>query len=348
MVVARAFTRSGLVLALCATVSVAAHAQQAPKPQVLIVTTGGTIASRAAGPMTEGPALVGAIPELAKYADIRVEEFTRVGSSQMTPDHWVRLAKRINAGFKADPRLAAIVVTHGTDTMEETAFFLNLTVHDARPVVVVGSMRGADEISADGPANVLNGVRVAVSRAAVGQGVLVVMNEDIGDARDLWKTDNRRVNTFRSPELGFLGFADPDTVIFYRKVIRPHTTATEFDVGAIDALPAVEILTDYAGFDSAVMRAAVARKPRGIVLTSFAGGRLSAGGRAALRIAAEAGIAVVVASRVPGGRIVGNPLGELPGVLARDLPAHKARVLLMLALTRTDELRGIQRIFDTY
>jgi L-asparaginase len=131
-------------------------------------------------------------------------------------------------------------------------------------------------------------------------------------------------------------------------VLRPHTTATEFDVGTLDSLPTVEILTDYAGFDSSLVRAAVARKPRGIVLTSFAGGRLSAGGRAGLRIAGQAGIPVVVASRVPGGRIVGTPLGELPGVLARDLPPHKARVLLMLALTRTGDLRGIQRIFDTY
>ena len=348
MIAARALAGLAVLLCALAPLAVGAHAQPIPKPQVLIVTTGGTIASRKAGPMTEGGTLVGAIPELAKYASVQVEEFTRVASSQMTPDHWVRLAKRINAGFKADAGLAAIVVTHGTDTMEETAFFLNLTVHDARPVVVVGAMRSSDEISADGPANLLNGVRVAVSHGAVGQGVLVVLNEDIGDARDVWKTDNRRVNTFRSPELGFLGFADPDTVMFYRTVTRPHTTSTEFDVATIDTLPPVDMLTDYAGFDSTLMRAALARKPRGIVLTSFAGGRLSAGGRAALRIAAQAGVPVVVASRVPGGRIVGNPLGDLPGVLARDLPPHKARVLLMLALTRSTELRGIQRIFDTY
>ena len=339
---------SALLLIALASVSHLGHAQSAPKGRVLVLTTGGTIASRAVGPMTNGEQLVRAIPELAKYADLQVEEFSRVASSQMTPAHWLRLAKRINAGFRADPGLRGMVITHGTDTMEETAFFLNLTVRDARPVVVVGSMRNSDEVSADGPANLVNGVRVAVTPDAKGHGVLVVMNEDIGDARDVWKTDNRRVDTFRSPEHGFIGVADPDTVLFFRRVMHPHTLASEFDVGAIDSLPTVEVLTDYAGFDSTVMRAVVLRHPRGIVLTSFAGGRLSAGARAALGIAARASIPVVVSSRVPGGRIVGAPLGELPGALARDLPPHKARILLMLALTRTTDLRGIQRIFDRY
>lgn len=216
------------------------------------------------------------------------------------------------------------------------------------PVVVTGAMRGGDEVSADGPANVLNGVRVAMAAEARGQGVLVVLNEDISAARDVWKSDNRRVDTFGSPARGFLGTADPDTVIFFRRALQMHTVASEFDIARSDSLPRVEIMTDYAGFDSTLMQAALQRHPRGIVLTSFAGGRLSAGGRAALRIAATANIPVVVASRVPGGRIVGAPLGDLTGILARDLPAHKARVLLMLALTRTAERDALQKIFDRY
>lgn len=324
------------------------RAQAAPSADVLILTTGGTIASRTTGPMADGASLVRGIPELAKVATIRVDEVFRVPSSQMTPTDWLRLAKRISAEFVAAPRLRGVVVTHGTDTMEETAFFLNLTVRDPRPVVIVGSMRGGDEVSADGPANLLNGVRVAISESATGQGVLVVLNEDISAARDVWKADNRRVDTFRSPERGYLGAADPDTVVFFRQVVKPHTTASEFDIRRLEALPAVEILTDYAGFDSTVMRAAVQRRPRGIVFTSFAGGRLSAGGQAAVRMAGDAGIPVVVSSRVPGGRIVGAPHGELPRILARDLPPHKARVLLMLALTRTTNRAALQQIFDRY
>jgi L-asparaginase len=175
-----------------------------------------------------------------------------------------------------------------------------------------------------------------------------VLNEDIAAARDVWKTDNRRAHTFRSPELGFLGFADPDTVIFYRSPLRPHTWQAEFDLSAIDSLPHVEIAVDFTGFDGSTIDYLAGRRPDGIVLATFAGGRMSAGARRALAEAAEAGIPVVIASRVPGGRIVGNPLGDITAIVARDLPPHKARILLMLALTRTRAPGEIQSIFDTY
>lgn len=323
-------------------------AQEALKPRVVILTTGGTIASRVGAPMAEGDSLVGAVPELLNHARVEVEEFSRIGSSQMTPSHWLRLSLRIGELFRGDREVAGVIVTHGTDTMEETAFFLNLTVHDKRPVVLVGSMRSANEISADGPANLLNAVRVAVSDAAVGKGVLVVLNEDIAAARDVWKTDNRRVHTFRSPELGFVGFADPDTVIFYRESLRPHTTRSEFDLAGIDSLPIVEIAVDYTGFDGSTIDYLLGREPDGLVLATFAGGRMSAGARSGVRAAVDAGIPLAIASRIPGGRIVGNPVGDSPVVVARDLPPHKARILLMLALTRTDDIDAIQRIFDTY
>jgi len=325
-----------------------AIAQEGGKAEIVILTTGGTIASRIGAPMAEGDSLVGAVPELLNHATVRVEEFSRIGSSQMTPAHWLRLSKRINKLFQDNPRLAGVVVTHGTDTLDETAFFLNLTVRDRRPVVLVGSMRSANEISADGPANLLNAVRVAVSQGAVGKGVLVVLNEDVAAARDVWKTDNRRVHTFRSPELGFIGFADPDTIIFYRSPLRPHTWQVEFDLATIDSLPRVEIAVDYTGFDGSTVDYLTSRRPDGIVLATFAGGRMSAGARSAIARAAEAGTPVVVASRVPGGRIVGNPLGDIPAVVARDFTPHKARILLMLALTRTRDRAEIQRVFDTY
>ena len=335
----------GVVAGLGAT---PAAAQEGAKPLVVVLATGGTIAGRAGAPMSDGASLIAAIPELAEHADLRVEEFSRIGSSQMTPGHWLRLAKSINQIFQQDPDVAGVVITHGTDTLEETAFFLNLTVRDGRPVVVVGAMRTSSEISADGPANLLNGVRVAVSDQAVGQGVLVVLNEDIAAARDVWKTDNRRVQTFRSPELGFLGFADPDTVVFYRSTVRPHTLESEFDMSGVDSLPNVVLMSDYAGFDGSLIDHLVSTRPDGIVLATFAGGRMSAGGRRAVQGAAESGIPLVIASRVPGGRIVGNPLGDTAAAVSRDLPSHKARILLMLALTRTHEIHEIQRIFDIY
>jgi L-asparaginase len=341
--------RSAIVtLAIAVICAVPAPAQETAKPKVVILTTGGTIASRVGAPMAEGDSLVHAVPELLDHADVRVEEFSRIGSSKMTSAHWLSLSQRINEIFREDSELAGVVVTHGTDTMEETAFFLNLTLRDARPVVLVGSMRAANEVSADGPANLLNGVRVAVADAAVGKGVLVVLNEDINAARDVWKTDNRRVHTFRSPELGAIGVADPDTVVFYREPVRPHTTESEFDVSGLDSLPRVEIAVDYTGFDGSTIDYLVGREPDGIVVATFAGGRMSAGAGRGVRSAVEAGIPLAIASRVPGGRIVGDPLGELPAVVARDLPPNKARILLMLALTRSRDVQEIQRMFDTY
>lgn len=322
--------------------------QGAARPHVLILTTGGTIASRAGASMQDGTTLVGAVPQLADHATVSVEEVSRVGSSQITPAHWLAMATRVNERFGADAGLRGIVITHGTDTLEDTAYFLNLTVRDRRPVVMTGSMRSADEISADGPANLLNAVRVAIAVEAAGKGVLVALNEHIAAARDVWKTDNRRVETFQSPELGFLGFVDPDGVVFYRAPLRPHTTASEFDVAGLAALPDVAILYDYPGFNATLMDAALATRPAGVVLAGFAGGRLSAGGRAAVQRAVAAHVPVVVASHVPGGRIVGDPAANLSAVLARDLSPNKARVLLMLALTRTRDRQALQRTFDTY
>ena len=338
---------SAAALALLA-MSATLPAQTAAQPRVTILTTGGTIASRVGASMQDGSTLVAAVPQLLDHAAITVEEVTRVGSSQITPAHWLTLAARINALFHGDPALRGIVITHGTDTLEATSFFLHLTVKDTRPVVVTGSMRSANEISADGPANLLNAVRVAAAPEAAGKGVLVALNEHIASARDVWKTDNRRVETFRSPELGFLGFVDPDGVVFYRTSLRPHTAQSAFDVSGVKTLPEVALLTDYPGFDPALMDGVIAAKPSGVVVAAFAGGRMSAGAREAVKRASAAGLAVVVASNVPGGRIVGNPAEGLAAVVARDHSPGKSRVLLMLALTQSRELRDLQRVFDTY
>jgi L-asparaginase len=318
------------------------------KPEVLILTTGGTIASRTDAPLIAGPALVQAVPELLDYADIRVEEFSVIGSSKMTPAHWLGLAKRINEIFSDDLDLAGIVVTHGTDTMEETAYFLNLTLKSGKPVILVGSMRSSNEISADGPANLINAVRVAIDEQAENQGVLVVLNENISAARDVWKTDNRRVQTFEGSNVGHIGAVDPDGVRFYHRSLQPHTTESEFDVAGIDVLPDVFILSDFTGIDESVVRNFGKQEMDGLVIRTFAGGRMSAGMLAGLESISSRGIPIVITSRVPNGRIVEAPEYDFPAVVSNGQQDNKARILLMMALTQTSGLTDIQRIFDTY
>jgi L-asparaginase len=318
------------------------------KPEVLILTTGGTIASRTDAPLIAGPALVQAVPELLDYADIRVEEFSVIGSSKMTPAHWLGLAKRINEIFSDDLDLAGIVVTHGTDTMEETAYFLNLTLKSGKPVILVGSMRSSNEISADGPANLINAVRVAIDEQAENQGVLVVLNENISAARDVWKTDNRRVQTFEGSNVGHIGAVDPDGVRFYHRSLQPHTTESEFDVAGIDVLPDVFILSDFTGIDESVVRNFGQQEMDGLVIRTFAGGRMSAGMLAGLESISSRGIPIVITSRVPNGLIVEAPEYDLSAVVSNGQQDNKARILLMMALTQTSGLTDIQRIFDTY
>ena len=318
------------------------------KPQVLILTTGGTIASRTDAPLIDGPALVQAVPELLDYAEVRVEEFSVIGSSKMTPAHWLGLTKRINENFSDDRNLAGIVITHGTDTMEETAYFLNLTVKSDRPVVLVGSMRSSNEVSADGSANLINAVRVVVDDQAVDQGVLVVLNEDITAARDVWKTDNRRVQTFDGSNVGHVGAVDPDGVRFYHRSLQPHTTASEFDVSNIADLPDVLILSDFTGIDQSIVERFGKQSMDGLVIRTFAGGRMSAGMLAGLESIAERGIPTVITSRVPKGRIVNAPDYDFPAIVSNGQQDNKARILLMLALTKTSDRTEIQRIFDLY
>lgn len=336
------------LLFLLAPIILSAQPIPDTKPEVLILTTGGTIASRTEAPLIAGPALVQAVPQLADHAKITVKEISLIGSSEMTPKHWLGLAQRINTEFSDNDDLAGIIITHGTDTLEETAYFLNLTVKSDKPVVLVGSMRSADEISADGPANLVSAVKVAISEQAIGQGVLVVLNEDITAARDVWKTDNRRVQTFRGSNVGHLGTVDPDGVRFYHRVLQPHTTSSEFDVGSLKALPEVLILSDFTGMNEIIVRKFGEQEMDGLVVRTFAGGRMSTGMLAGLAKLEQLSIPTVVTSRVPGGRIVSAPDYDFSVVVSNGQQDNKARILLMLALTRTSELDEIQRIFDTY
>ncbi|HSR41906.1 MAG TPA: asparaginase [Longimicrobiales bacterium] len=326
-------------------------------PRVLVLTTGGTIASRPDAPSLSGDELVAAVPEVGRHARVRVEELFRIGSSAMTPRHWLELARRIREGFAADPGLAGVVVTHGTDSMEETAYFLHLTVADPRPVVVTGAMRPATALSADGPANLRDAVRVAVSPGARGQGTLVVLNGEIHSARSVRKMDNLRLDAFESPGTGALGVADPDTVVFYRRPVRKHGEGSAFPGPLPGSLPSVPVVLDFTGFDGSTIRGWRERGSEGIVVAAFAGGRMSPAAGNEAMAAGAAGIPVVVSSRVPGGRVpegtIEGPDGPRPMVeggliAAGDLPPWKARVLLMLSLTRTRDPMELREIFRTH
>ena len=360
----------GLCVVACTLAFVqSASAQQTQSPGlplVWVIATGGTIAGRGAsstsitdykpGVLT-GAALVSAVPEIRQYADVRVEQPFNVSSSDMTIASWLTLANRINGILAADPRVAGVVVIHGTNTLEETAYFLNLTVRHDRPVVVVGAERPATSISADGPLNLLNAIRVASTPEARGKGVLVVMNDEINAARDVTKTTTYRVETFRAPELGLLGYVDADRVAFYRASTRRHTAHSEFDVSTMQELPKVDIVYSYVETNTAVLQPLVASGAKGIVFAGAGAGALSAHERSALNLlrSSQTGSQVVLvrSSRTGNGRVIdltGNreendALGLIP---ADTLNPHKARILLMLALTKTNKVAEIKRMFGEY
>jgi L-asparaginase len=331
-------------------------------PLVWVLSTGGTIAGRGtsatdlsnykSGALL-GSDLVNAVPEIMDVANVKVEQIANVNSSDITLDHWLTLARRINKIFADDQHVAGVVVTHGTNTLEETAYFLNLTVRDRRPIVMVGSMRPATAISADGPLNLLNAVRTAVSPDAVGKGTLIVMNDEINGARDVTKTNTLRVETFRAPELGVLGYVDEDRVSFYRMSTRRHTINSEFDLSSVKELPPVEIAYSYVEPSSAVLQALVKGGARGIVFAGTGAGSLSSFERAALKevlaVPPAARPVLVRASRVGNGRVIARGEYDAVGILPADtLNPQKARILLMLALTRTADLTEIRRMFAEY
>jgi L-asparaginase len=298
--------------------------------------------------------LIASVPAISDVAEVTVEQYSNVPSTSLTPSDWLRLAQLINAATKAGEdgpfgRIDGVVVTHGTDALEETAFFLNLTVKSDKPVVVVGAMRPASAVSADGPLNLLNAVRVAAHPDSRDRGVLVVLNQEINAARDVTKSNTRLAQTFRSRALGLLGVVEGDRPIYYRRTERKHTHETEFDVAGLEPedLPRVDISYTYGGSDGADVDAFVAKGARGIVVAAAGAGATTRGQSEALRRAFNAGVVVARSSRTGSGRVGG---GSSRGgtVSADDLNPQKARILLMLALTRTDDPAEIQRMFNSY
>ena len=332
----------------------------AERPRVALIVTGGTIDSVGVDRLDlawyienakriEADELVGRVPELDRVAQVEVVPFRRLPSQAITDRDLLDLVGTIHRLFDED-RADGVVITHGTNTLEETAYFLHLTVKSDRPVVLVGAMRPPSGLSADGDLNLLNATRVAASSQARGMGVLVVLNDTILSARDATKTATYRVQTFQGRDLGPLGYADNDgRVVFYHHPARCHTAQTEFDVASIDGLPRVDVVVSYVGADGALIDAAVAAGARGLVNGGTGSGRPTPDEEKALDRAAEAGVVVCQGSRVGSGRSVRSPSLIRKGWVAADnLQPWKARVLLSLALTRTSEPDEIQRMFDTY
>ncbi|MFN7979676.1 MAG: asparaginase [Vicinamibacterales bacterium] len=348
-----------LVGLLLSFVALPAWAQ--PLPRVHMVATGGTISNRDGGRLT-AEELARSMPGLERAATLTYEQFANVASSQLTLTQWLQLARRVNELLASDKDLAGVVVTSGTDTLEETAFFLHLTVHDTRPVVVVGSMRNPSTLGYEGAANLLEGVRVAAAPAARDKGVLVVLNDEINSARDVTKTDALRLQTFRSPTHGVLGIVDRDRVVFYRQIVQRHTAKSEFDVSKLTALPRVDVVMVYQGATADVIKAIVDLGAKGIVMATAGAGATSGDQNEGLDYAAEKGVFVVTATRTGSGRIAPGGGGGAPGatptpaqlrrrafsISSEDHTPVKSRILLMLALSKTQNRDEIQRIFSEY
>jgi L-asparaginase len=290
-----------------------------------------------------------AIPELGDFAAVDVEELAGISSTLIDTGHWLQLRAKAHQYLNEDG-YDGLVITHGTNTMEETAYFLHLTVNSAKPIVLTGAQRPFSGLSTDAHANILSAVRVASSDAASGKGVLVVLNDQINCARDATKSHTYRLETFNSGELGVLGQVDPDQVIFQRTPLRRHTLHSEFARLEMTALPAVEIVYSYAGARGDIIRfLTTAGRTHGIVVAGTGAGRCSADEAAALLAAREAGLHVVLSSRVGEGRVV--PLAayaHLQAATADNLAPHKARILLMLALLESRYRENPQAAFDAY
>ncbi len=329
-----------LVLPACAQTLM--NNKQVPntiKPTVAIITTGGTIAEKvdpetgAAVPAVSGSDLISAIPQLSEIATITVSNFTNIDSSQMTPQIWLQLSKTVEDILKK-PDVAGAVITHGTDTMAEGAFFLDLTVKTEKPVVFVGAMRNASDMSPDGPANLMNAVLQVCSPQATNWGVTVTMNQYINSARDVTKTETTNVQTFDSGEKGYLGY------IAAGSVVRFNDRRSRRKLPLPDKLPDVVLLTTYAGDKGTFVRFAADSGVDGIVVEGVGAGNVNSAAFEAIKYAMGKGIPVVITTRVDNGAVYpvygdqggGKTLQEAGAILAGDLKGPKARILLMLAL----------------
>ncbi|MGD9617125.1 MAG: asparaginase [Alphaproteobacteria bacterium] len=328
-------------------------------PRIAVIGTGGTISSLGAnsldvldypdfGQKLTGEGLIEKFPETRLVADPVPITFRQVGSTAIGPADWIELRDTIHRIAREDSGIAGFLIPHGTATLEETAFFLNLTLGVDRPVVLVGAQRPASALGTDTGMNLVNALRVAGCAEARGMGVLVVMNDEIHPARDVVKTSTYRVQTFRSLDYGALGHVDGDGPHFYRAPLKAHMPDTPFAGREISALPRVDVIYSYAGADGDLVEAAVKAGAQGLVSAGFAPGTPSPAQQAAFLQAAKSGIVVVQCSRATGRIAPRRRLRETGIVAGEDLTPQKARILLALMLTTTRDIAEIQTAFQSY
>ena len=325
-----------------------------------MIGTGGTIASLGLGPfdiqdygaqknMMQIDGILARFPEVYECADIVPVPYKAIPSTDIGFADWKKLVALTSQMTAEDPDLAGFVITHGTASIEETAWFLSLTAKTPLPIVIVGSQRPASALSTDAGMNLANAIRTAACPESRGLGALVMLNDEIQAAREVTKTSTFRLQTFRSPDFGVLGHADGDRVVYYRQPLRRTYPKTEFDISDLDALPRVDIVYSYTGCDGTATRALVAAGAQGIVSAGFAPGWSTSAEAEALIEAARAGVVVMQSTRAGSGRVVAGHRHRGGGILTADnLNPQKARILLSLALTVTQDPQEIERIFLTY
>jgi L-asparaginase len=326
--------------------------------KVTVLATGGTIAGAQAPDGGYGyksgsfdiKDLISAVPNLDKLAIISGEQVVNIGSQDMNDDVWLKLAKRLGEVVKS-PGTDAVIITHGTDTMEETGYFLDLVTRTDKPIVMVGSMRPATAISADGPSNLYNGVATAISPGAKGRGVVVVLNDQIDYARNVVKTNTSEVQTFHSVNRGPAGVSNTGVVTWFAPLDKKHGMTSDFSVDGLTKLPRVDIIYAHAGMNPDLIDAAVKLGAKGLVIAGVGDGNMTGPALERVTAAAKAGVVVVRSSRLASGIVYRNNEvdDDKLGLVASDeLNPAKSRVLLMLALTKTTDVAKIQKIFDEY
>ena len=338
----------------------AAHARAVAQtlPNVVVLATGGTIAGAAATDVQAGytsgqvgvEQLLNAVPQAKKLANMRGEQISNIGSQDMNDEVWIKLATRINE-LVAMPDVAGVVITHGTDTIEETAYFLNLVIKSRKPVVLTASMRPSTALSADGPLNFYNAVAVAANKDAGGRGVLVVVNDWIHGAASLTKTSTTAVQTFLSPVSGLIGTIAYGEVEWYRGPVGKNTVNSEFAVDKNTVLPRVDIIMAYENMDGALIEASAATGAKGVIIAGVGNGNMTKAALDACSAAAKKGVVCVRSSRVATGQVGRNVEvddDKMGTVASLGLNPQKSRVLLRLALTKTSDPKTIQRYFDEY